>query len=752
MHTLRTVFFLLTWLLAPLVSIEAATFVGSTVCADCHAKAAESWRGSHHDLAMAEATDETVLGDFNDREVTFNGVTSRFYRKGKQFFVHTDGADGKPGEYRISYTFGWHPLQQYLVEFPQGRLQSLGIAWDSRSETQGGQRWFHLYPGENMDYRHPQHWTSRDQTWNYQCAECHSTNLQKNYDLSSDAYHTTWSEIDVACEACHGPGSEHLDWAKQAAQDPAKRNAADKHLAVDLSDRDGGLWEVDGETGKPRRSKQRTSHTQIEMCARCHSRRGTIWPEYVDGKPFGDGHRLALLEENLYFPDGQIKDEVYVYGSFLQSRMYQAGVTCSDCHDAHSLKLRAEGNSLCTRCHQSKQYDRPEHHHHESNTPGAACTACHMPQRTYMVVDERADHSLRIPRPDLSGALGVPNACNGCHAEQTSSWAAQAVAAWYPNSEHRKPHFGETLYAASVDAAKAAPALLSLAADSSQPGIARATALDRLAPLAQEAHRFTLTRLLADGDPLVRAAAVRFLAAFDITTRVDLGWPLLEDRVRSVRLEAASLLAELMPHRLPDKFREQLSAAIREYTQSQLTNAERPASHLNLGLLAVAMGEYPGAEQAYRTALRLDAVFVPGYVNLADLLRRQGRDGEGESLLDAGIQAVGEHADLSHAMGLVLVRQQRLKDALPYLRKASMLAPDRPRYAYVYAVALQGIGDRPQALKTLADVNDRHPGRREILSLLIELNREQGEGDKVLRYTAEMEQYFPQEAALPAAR
>ncbi len=718
--------------LFPLTLPAVPSFVGGAGCVDCHAQAAEAWRGSHHDLAMAEVSEQTVLGDFNDRRIEVNGITSRFYRQDGEYFVHTDGPDGALHDYPIAYTFGWYPLQQYLIAFPDGRLQSLGIAWDSRDREQGGQRWFSLYPGEAVDHRHPLHWTGREQTWNYQCAECHSTNLQKRYDLKSDTYRTTWSEIDVACEACHGPGSEHLAWASAAEGDPA-RSESSKGLTVDLSDRDAASWSIDAQTGKPRRSTPRREHKEIALCARCHSRRGALWSDYTYGAPLGDGYRLALLDENLYFPDGQIKDEVYVYGSFIQSRMYHAGVTCSDCHEPHSLKPRAEGDLLCVRCHQASAYDTGEHHHHPTDSAGAACIACHMPQRTYMGVDERADHSLRIPRPDLSEKLGTPNACTGCHADKPAAWAAEAVAGWFPDSPHRGPHFGERLH--DRDTASR----LALAADASQPAIARASALDGLDPGALGAARFTLQRLLGDSDPLLRAAAARYLASADIATRVDLLWPLLDDPVRSVRLEATRALAELIPQRLPEKFRRQLDTAIEEYLQSQSTNAERPESHMNIGLMAVAAGDYAKAELAYGTALRLDPAFVPGYVNLADLYRRQGRDEEGERLLRSGLARVGEEADLDYALGLSLVRQKRLEEALPALRAAAGLAVDRPRYAYVYALALQGAGKLPDAIEVLVDARRRAPDNPEILQALADLHRQQGDLEQAEQYARELE-------------
>ena len=727
-------------------AVAAPDFVGSKQCVQCHEAESSAWRGSHHDLAMAEASGDKILGDFDDVEFTAHGVTSRFYRKDADYFVRTDGPDGALRDYRIAYTFGWYPLQQYLIEFPNGHIQALGIAWDSRPKEQGGQRWFHLYPDEQMDYQHPQHWTARDQTWNYQCAECHSTDLKKNYDVVDDIYKTSWSEINVACEACHGPASEHVSWAKAAAQDPDKKADVEKGLVVYLADRDGATWTIDAKTGKPQRSQPRTKHAQIQLCARCHSRRGQIWEDYVYGKPLGNTHRLSLLDEQLYFPDGQIKDEVYVYGSFIQSKMYAAGVTCTNCHDPHSLELKAEGNTVCVSCHLSSRYETPAHHHHESGGEGAACTACHMPQRVYMVNDLRADHSMRVPRPDLSVKLGTPNACSGCHADKSAGWAADAVAGWYPDSAYRGPHFGEVLQATAPGTPGAADPLLGIAVNKAQPGIVRATALDRLRAVAQSRYLFSIQRLLTDDDPLVRGAALRFLEAADPRTRVDQGWLLLDDPVRMVRLEATRLLASLMRQRLPEKFREQLARSIEEYAQSQHVNADRPEAHLNLGLIAVAAGDVQQAEQSYKTALRLDARFSPAYVNLADLYRQQGRDQDGERLLRAGIAANSDSADLRYALGLLLVREKRLGESLPYLRRAAESSPELARYAYVYALALQGAGDMTQAISTLEKAADRHPTDRDTLVALATLHRDGGDLPAAIRYADQLVKHYPDDA------
>ena len=745
-------------------------FVGAAACGECHPKELALWRGSYHDRAMTVATPETVLGDFQDAEITVHGVTSHFFRRDGEFLVHTDGPDGEFKDYPIRYTFGWWPLQQYLIEFPGGRLQSLGLAWDARPQGQGGQDWFHLYPDQAMDHSHPLHWTALDQTWNYQCADCHSTDLQKRYDAERKGYDTHYAEINVACEACHGPGARHLAWAKAAAARSARAGGtgtdqaalaatADdptRGLLVDLKDRDGGTWGLAAETGKPRRQPPRASHIQTETCARCHSRRGRIWDEIKPGEPLHQGFRLALLEPDLYFPDGQIKDEVFVFGSFIQSRMYHQGVVCGDCHDAHSLRLQADGNAVCARCHLAPRYDAPEHHHHPAGSTGAACVACHMPQRFYMVVDERADHSLRVPRPDLSLKLGIPNACNGCHADKDAAWAATAVETWYPDPLHRSPHFGEALYAADHKAPDATQRLLALAGDPARPAIARASALDRLHDQPQDgsgpATLLTVRRLLADPEALVRAQAVRYLDLVDVRTRVELAWPLLSDPARTVRLEATRVLAPVMRQGIGGKLADQMRAALAEYATAEQVNADRPEAHLNLGLIAAALGEPSLAEQSYRSALELDPRFTPARANLADLYREQGREADAEAELKAGLASDPDNADLYHALGLARVRTQRLAAAIEDLARAARLAPDNSRFAYVHGVALDAADRTAEALAVLEAAQPGDPANRDLLIALIQYNAKLGRVQEAHRWLAEFGARAPGDPALKALR
>jgi predicted CXXCH cytochrome family protein len=706
----------------------------------CHERASSDWQGSHHDLAMKEASAISVLGDFNDARFTAYGVTSRFFKRDGKYYVNTDGADGKLADFEIKYSFGWTPLQQYLIELPGGRLQALSIAWDTRPKGQGGQRWFHLYPNEKrIDYKDELHWTAASQNWNYTCAECHSTNLQKNYDFAQDRYNTSWSEINVACEACHGPGAKHVAWAQAGTPRAAVTEPKDMGLSVDLSASSPWTIVPGKNTASLGAAVAPSSIAQLETCARCHARRVQLHGDYIHGRPLMDTHLPSLLEERLYHPDGQIKDEVYEYGSFLQSKMHRAGVVCSNCHEPHSLKLRASGNALCTRCHAPDKFDNPAHHHHVVGSAGAQCVDCHMPTQTYMLVDPRRDHSLRIPRPDLSLKLGVPNACNQCHRDKDAKWAKGAFTKWWGSKTLSQPHYGEVLNAARQGRSQALAGLIKLTQDQSQPAIVRATALEQLARYrAPETVQAGIDNL-DDPDPLVRLATLRVFEFLPPEQRFKAGNSLLTDPVRSVRIEAGRSLAAATRSKLPAEQRQLLDRAVAEYLDAQRFNADRPESFLNIGLLYVDLGDPAKAQAAYQSALTRNPRFAPAYVNLADLYRQQSDDQRAEQVLRAGLMQVSDGADLRHALGLLLVRAQRYDAAVTELGRAARERPDVARYAYVYGVALHSTGKVNEALQTLEAAQRRHPTDRAILEALISMHREAGHADKAQAYTSKLQ-------------
>ena len=711
------------------------TFVGSERCAPCHAQQSAAWRDSHHAAAMQYPTEKSVRGNFNDSSYGYGGVTSTFIRRAGRYSLRTDGADGKLADFDVKYTFGIAPLQQYLIELPKGHIQALSIAWDSRDRAAGGGHWFHLYPDEKVDARDELHWTRRSQNWNFECADCHSTNIVKGYDAATDAFRTTYSEIAVGCEACHGPGSAHLDWAEHKTADPSQG------LTVLLDERRGINWTRDPATGEPKRSVARASDRELSVCAQCHSRRSQIAEGYRAGQPLLDHYLPALLTPDLYHTDGQQKAEVYIWGSYLESRMNAAGVTCSDCHDPHTEKLRASGNSVCAQCHAAARYDTPSHHHHAVNAAGSQCVDCHMPATTYMVIDPRRDHSIRVPRPDESLALGVPNACNDCHRDRNAAWAAGAVRKWLGRDAVGYQSFARAFGAAESGNPSAVPALAQLATDAKQPAIVRASALARLADLSGFDPGL-LGEVAQDPDPLVRMAGARLADSLPPDARAAQVAPLLKDPRRAVRIEVARVLAAAQGS-IPESLEAAWRAAADDYLATLRYNADRPESNAALGSFLSNQGQTQEAQAAYARAITLDPQFVPAYVNSADLWRAAGRDDQATEVLERGLAQVPRSAPLNYALGLTRARQHQQALAVQLLKRAAELEPGVARYTYVYAVAVHSAGREREGIAILEQARRRWPYDHDVMLALASFQLAAGEIAAARQTTAALIAAYP---------
>lgn len=568
----------------------APDYVGSAVCADCHEAATADWAGSHHALAWTHPGPDTVVADFDGTTFEGSGMSVRFRIEDGRYHADVTESDGSRRDYTVHSVVGIEPLQQYLFETEPGRLQSFDVVWDTEK---GG--WFHLYPDQDLPPDDGLHWTGPYKTWNARCAECHATGYEKNYDHTTRTYASTQVEIGVGCEACHGPGEAHVAWAErlETTREPPPPLGG---FTVDFSD----------------------TEATIQQCATCHSRReaqGDGNP--LPGTPYHDSFTLALLRPGQYHADGQILDEVFVYGSFLQSKMYAAGVGCIDCHEAHTADLRLEGNAVCAQCHSpaanpdyptlvAAEYDSPEHHFHELGTEGAQCKNCHMVEQVYMGNDWRADHSFRIPRPDLAAQTGAPDACTTCHTDQTPAWAAETLTGWYPQSRHRGAHYGQVLARGRADPVAAGGDLAALAEDASQPGIVRATALWLAAQGADPALAERLAPLLRHDDPLVRASAIHVQRAAPPTDRVQRLVSLLGDPVRSVRIEAAKQMVDAPIARMPPAIEADFTGAMSDWQAGLGNRMDFPETHLVLGGVALTMRNLPAAEGAFREVTRLD--------------------------------------------------------------------------------------------------------------------------------------------------
>lgn len=656
----------------------AARYVGSEKCRPCHVKAWTAWQDSHHAQSMAAATDATVLGDFNGAVFEGDGIRARFYKKGRMFCVETEGPDGRPTEYEIRYTFGFYPLQQYLVPFPGGRFQCLSVAWDSKDR-----KWFFLYPGQRIPPGDWLHWTRQAANWNSMCAECHSTGLRKRYNLETETYNTTWTDINVGCETCHGPGSHHVEWA---AQPPMARPAVEN---FDLTVRTGGL----------------TNRELVELCAFCHSRRASLG-DYDPTAKLLDNELPELLREGMYHPDGQILEEVYEYGSFTQSKMYHNDVRCSDCHDVHSVRRRLEGNALCLQCHRGDTYDTPAHHFHKQAvdgrpSPGALCERCHMPGRFYMVNDWRLDHSLRVPRPDLSRALGTPNACNApaCHDDKGVEWAVQHFTRWYGLTQ--KPHYGPVLAAGRARSPDAAPRLVELARDRLRPVIVRATALELLRGYPGAETEAALREALGDEEPLLRAAAADTLEGLSPDQALKLFFPLLNDPARAVRLQAARHLAAVPAGAWPASKRAAYQKSLEELKRVYAFQADFPQGRYNLGNLYVDLGQTGPAEAHYLKAIDFDSKFFPARMNLALLYNATGRNAPAELQYRAVLADYPANGEAAYSLGLLLAEERRTAEAEAWLRLAADRLPAMPRVHYNFGLLLQSLGKPGEAESAL---------------------------------------------------
>jgi predicted CXXCH cytochrome family protein len=662
-------------------------FVGGETCMECHKIEFDLWVNSHHDLAMKVATSETVLGDFDDAFIVSGGDTSRFFKKDKKFFVHTRGPEGKFADFRVDYTFGWWPLQQYLIPFENGKYQTLNLTWNSDKNE-----WFNMteavYAGEEIPPGDWLYWTNQGQNWNGMCAECHSTHLQKNFDPEKLIYTTTWTDINVHCEACHGPGSAHLDWAAL----PEMSRPDDNNTGLVVVTRDLSTKEY------------------VDLCARCHARRSSLDDFDHFGHHLMDHYLPQLVNEPFYYSDGQILEEDYVYGSFTQSKMFTNDIKCNDCHDVHSLALVKTGNDLCLQCHRAETYDTYNHHFHKiADNPGlqqgnhrkmvyqegegALCINCHMDGGYYMGVDYRRDHSFRIPRPDLTISLGVPNACNSCHTDKTAEWSEKFITKWY--GESRNTHYGSTFAAAEDGDTTAIINLIeiSTASDDQYPLMVRATAASLLANFADERCYETLKLLLSNAEPLIRINAVRAYQPASIDELKETMVPLLNDPVKAVRGEAADKLTILPGEQIDSTFVQSFTEALKEYVDMMKYSADFAASRYNLGNLYVNIGQENKALENYLLAIDIDNGFYPAKINLAMLYNKRGENKAAEKLFREVIADNPEQADLYFSFGLLLAEMKKYKEAAEVLEKAGQLMPERSRIFYNLAMIYQHFGD-----------------------------------------------------------
>lgn len=748
--------------------IEKALFVGSEQCASCHQSQHQLWQQSHHRHAFAPANANSVLGDFSSVAVNYTDGVATFEQRQLSnkidYQIRLTGSVSHKEEkiYPVVYTLGVFPLQQYIVETRPGNYQVFAVAWDARKAEQGGQRWMDLSASSTPD--DPLNWRHYFQNWNSQCASCHTTNFATNASINTHEEHpvfnSTWSEPAVSCESCHGPASGHITWATHQKASKADGMLASKGLVRQLATVD--KWQFVGDDPIAQlvtSSNESTSMPVVDGCASCHSLRQPISAQSYEAKHFDKATQADWLNdfeptrvrEPLYFADGQIREEVFVYGSFAQSKMAHAGVTCLNCHDAHSGQVKdfdehqlasPSNDAVCAQCHRADVFAVESHHHHPLESESARCVTCHMPERTYMGVDTRRDHSFQKPSPALSEWLDTPNVCTQCHEGNTNAWAVEQLEQWHqlaPIGESKEVDFASWLLsfakinarfnqASGAERVKLNDSLAALEnqryqllASPKTPAMKKSMLLDGMPINNQQAFEVLVSRL-SDTDVVVRLSAIAIIRHFDLANRQQLLLPLLKDPIKSVRFAATLALADLLvaPNFNDLKNKKVLKENITQFISAYQHHGDLLASQMTLADLYRRMNDWDAVIVAYQKALLLVPSYVPALVNLADVYRMRQADGKAETLLlkaiavtrddarqladDAGdiyLSALQQQASVEYALGLLYARNKDYIKASESLSSAVQLAPANPDYFYAYLLILDGLNQRSKALDIL---------------------------------------------------
>lgn len=659
-------------------------FIGSAACKQCHSTEYKDWLSSDHYLAMQEAKDSTVLGLFNSKSFTLDGVVNQVLVKDHQYLLKTKEINGSENTYTLSYTFGYFPLQQYLVKTERGQLQATRLSWDSRN-----QKWFHQYPGQNIHPGDWLHWTGNSQNWNTMCASCHSTNFKKNYNFESDTYSSTYSEINVACESCHGAGASHLAYLESDAYKKGERRY------------NSGLHY----------GKDKNNSLQLNTCAPCHARKSDISSDMNEGSELLDNLIHELISNEHYFADGQINDEDYEYGSFAQSKMFHNKVKCSDCHNPHSGKLRKEGNAMCLSCHEPR-YDSEQHHFHKGKGESTQCINCHMPQKTYMGNDHRRDHSFRIPRPDQSLVYNTPNTCNTCHNKQSAKWAAESIKKWYGST--RAYHFSDDLLPGSLLNTASQPHLSKLLADTSQPEIARATAIFYLRNFQNQEALELLLNYSRDDKALVRYHAIRSLENYPANVWAQAASHGLYDKVRAIRIATADLYHLAGPNLVPP-------AAKKAYAQADAENKSYLRYQRDFAVGNIMMADYHLQESDYKNAivhylrgLKKDSMMNYARLNLSSAYSALQLNKESLKTLKDAESIDPNNSRISYNLALLYYETGEMENSDKAFKKAIRSGLAEAEVYYNYGLFLQQKGNLTEAEQMLLSGYKRYPSSEKI--------------------------------------
>ena len=696
------------------VETSKISYVGDQSCKKCHANEFHEWKKSDHYMSMLPPNDSTVKGDFNNVTFTADGITSRFFKKGNKFYINTEGDDGKNRDFEVKYIFGYTPLQQYLIQFPDGRLQVPRLSYDVIKK-----KWFNQYAGQKIPSHDWLHWTGNAQNWNTMCATCHSTNLRKNYDVKTDSYKTSYSIINVSCESCHGAGKQHVDFMNSGDYKSGKKIV-------------GSFLKL---------AKNSTQTEELNTCAPCHARISEINGSHIESKEIMDNYVPQIPDTEFYHADGQVNDEDYIYTSFLQSRMYHKGVTCSTCHNPHSTKLKRIGNQTCTLCHVPSKYDVPSHTFHPKGGEAAECKNCHMPGKVYMGNDLRHDHSFRVPRPDLSVKYGTPNACSNCHKDKSEKVLANAIVKWYgPN---RKYHFAEDLIPGSRLDAKSEKHLTNLIDNKFVPKIIKATATFYLGNIQTQTSLNTLLARLASKDAQIRYRALRSLVSFPADSWREVVGPLLSDQVRAVRIAAADLYITIPVEQIPSQYASAFSSANKELKSYLTYQTDFSVGNVMLADYFLKLQDYSNAEKFYLRGLKKDSNMNYALLNLSTVYNIVGKNDEALNSLEKAIKNDPKNERIYYNMALIYNEIGNKEAAEKSFSKAIELKSTNPRVYYNYGLILNEKKKFKEAVAVLQKGLTINPSATELLYALTFVHIQTKNKDKALQTAMKLKQLDP---------
>ena len=651
---------------------QAGELLADQACKECHQQQFEDWLDSDHAKAMSKATKGSVLGDFSNTSFEGSSGKAIFSSTNGKFNIMLETTDNIT-QYPVEFTFGHWPLQQYLIPTSNGKYQVFPYAWDSRISAEHGQRWIDIFD-EVTSSSDRLHWLQPLQNWNGMCADCHSTELIRNYSPEVDTFNTQSKVINVSCSACHSLPENHA----QQNTEPATGITASP-----------SVWQRDDNERIAKLVKPAGHTVTMDTCFACHSLRSPMTDGFSSDTSFHDQFTPELLRYPLYHPDGQINEEVFVYGSFMQSKMAAVGVTCTDCHNPHNGKVQQSDNGLCSQCHSEEVFNTSNHHKHNAG-PGAQCVDCHMPAKTYMKVDDRRDHSFHVPNLIISRTFETPLVCDSCHQDKGKAWVDRNFD-W-----STAPHQDLIDYAGIISGKKNqhSPARwLELFYSDHLDDMKRATLISQARYLTQINEFERLEPLLKHPNIPIRRATVQLMENYPVLMKQPMLFPMLDDESLSVRLAVTeALTGSRIAKEFEPQFLENLGDLISMYQQQSWRGEGRLSlSNLYTKLQQTSQDRtfITKAQAELRQAIAIEPYYDIAYINLADIYRALGNEREVFSILTSGIEQIKGSGYLHYSLGLHYIRVRNSTDALQEFMNAYAIDPDNAQFKYAYETLKQ---------------------------------------------------------------